>query len=545
MDPVDKNEFYRQATFRIFGSLNIETALHQCREYLSRFMPVSGLLFVTHDPASKTFKITAGIWPPHFNMPKRATMIPPQWWRKMEKAEQRDKHKLRNVMITNSFKEFSELINADPEETASFLRTIYPVEVSQIRLGLLMESSRHGGLMTYSEGEDLYCEEMENIRHGGLLIFAEGKNLYREAHAELIALLQKPFSIAMSNILQHQEILRLKEILSDDNTYLRQQMVKMSGDTVIGADTGLRDVMEMVRQVARLDSPVLLLGETGVGKEVIANALHYSSKRKDGPFIKVNCGAIPESLMDSELFGHEKGAFTGAISRKRGRFERAHGGTIFLDEIGELPLAAQVRLLRVVQHREIERVGGTETLPVDVRIISATHRSMEALVRSGKFREDLWYRLNVFPIMIPPLRQRVEDIPALAEHFLEMKSKELKIGDIPTASGDIIRRLSNYPWPGNVRELENFVERALIRGKLETGDMFQPEETPQFPSSDEGVAQTIAPLDKAMAAHIQKALNAAAGRIHGPKGAARILEVNPSTLRSRMLKLGIQYKHSS
>jgi transcriptional regulator with GAF, ATPase, and Fis domain len=349
----------------------------------------------------------------------------------------------------------------------------------------------------------------------------------------------------MSNILQHQEILRLKEILSDDNTYLQQQMVKMSGDTVIGADTGLRGVMEMVRQVARLDSPVLLLGETGVGKEVIANALHYSSKRKDGAFIKVKCGAIPDSLIDSELFGHEKGAFTGAISRKRGRFERAHGGTIFLDEVGELPPAAQVRLLRVVQHREIERVGGTETIPVDVRIISATHRNMEEQVRSGKFREDLWYRLNVFPIMIPPLRQRVEDIPALAEHFLEMKSKELKIGKIPTASGDVIHRLANYHWPGNVRELENFVERALIRGKLETGDIFPSEERPASITDDKRGTQTITSLDKAMAAHIQKALDVAGGRIHGPKGAARILEVNPSTLRSRMLKLGIHHKHPS
>ena len=214
-------------------------------------------------------------------------------------------------------------------------------------------------------------------------------------------------------------------MLADDNRYLYDELRSVSGDEIIGSDFGLKTVMEMVRQVAPLDSPVLLLGETGTGKEVIANAIHYSSPRKDGPFIKVNCGAIPETLLDSELFGHEKGAFTGAISQKRGRFERADKGTIFLDEIGELPLQAQVRLLSVLQTREIERVGGTSPIPVDIRIISATHRDLEEMIASRRFREDLWFRLNVFPITIPPLRQRREDIPALLHHLMERKSREL------------------------------------------------------------------------------------------------------------------------
>jgi len=206
-----------------------------------------------------------------------------------------------------------------------------------------------------------------------------------------------------------------------------------------------------------------LLGETGTGKEVFANAIHYSSPRKNGPFIKVNCGAIPETLLDSELFGHEKGAFTGAVSQKRGRFERANKGTIFLDEIGELPAPAQVRLLRVLQTKEIERVGGATSIPVDVRIISATNRNLQEMIASGRFREDLWFRLNVFPIMIPPLRQRREDIPALVHHLIERKSKELKLTGRPVLAPGAIDRLMAHEWPGNVRELENMIERSLIQ----------------------------------------------------------------------------------
>ena len=200
--------------------------------------------------------------------------------------------------------------------------------------------------------------KMENMRLGSLILLAEGKNRYTDTHAHLITLLHEPFAGSVSNILQHQEILRLKDMLADDNRYLHQEMLKMKGDTIIGANFGLRDIMKMVLQIAPLDSPVLLMGETGVGKEIVANAIHLYSTRKDNPCIRVNCGAIPENLIDSELFGHERGAFTGAVSRKRGRFERAHDGTIFLDEIGELSQAAQVKLLRVIQQHEIERVGG-------------------------------------------------------------------------------------------------------------------------------------------------------------------------------------------
>jgi transcriptional regulator with GAF, ATPase, and Fis domain len=308
--------------------------------------------------------------------------------------------------------------------------------------------------------------------------------------------------------------------------------------------------MEMVKQVAPIDSPVLLLGETGTGKEVIASAIHYSSPRKDGPLIKVNCGAIPETLLDSELFGHEKGAFTGAISQKRGRFERASKGTIFLDEIGELPAQAQVRLLRVLQTKEIERVGGTTSIPVDIRIISATNRNLQEMIAAGRFREDLWFRLNVFPIMIPPLRQRREDIPALVHHFIERKSKELKLAERPVLATGAIDRLMAYDWPGNVRELENLIERALIQSRGGSALSFETLSAPQVPvgrevTRDAGRNRTALSLDEINAQHIRQALEMAGGKINGPGGAAQILGLNPNTLRSRMSKLGIPYGKKS
>jgi transcriptional regulator with GAF, ATPase, and Fis domain len=388
--------------------------------------------------------------------------------------------------------------------------------------------------------------ELEANRVGALAVFASGTDQYTDEHAKLLLLLHEPFAIAMANALEHQEVLRLKDILVDDNRYLQRQLLSFSGSEIIGADFGLKAVMNMVRQVAPLDSPVLLLGETGTGKEVIATAIHYFSPRREGPFIRVNCGAIPESLMDSELFGYEKGAFTGAITQKRGRFERAHTGTIFLDEIGELPPQAQVRLLHVLQNREIERVGGTEPIPVDIRILSATNRNLQTMVASGEFREDLWFRLNVFPIMIPPLRQRKEDIPALVHHFIEQKSVDLKLGVRPKLAPGSLDRLKDYNWPGNVRELQNLVERALIQhrgGAL----VFDTLSVPQLQQGREMLETgeqdpTLLTLDAMTSRHIRRALELSSGKINGPGGAAELLAVHPNTLRTRMEKLGVPYK---
>ena len=302
----------------------------------------------------------------------------------------------------------------------------------------------------------------------------------------------------------------------------------------------------MVHQVATLDSPVLLMGETGTGKDVIANAIHYSSARSEGPFVSVNCGGIPDTLIDSELFGHEKGAFTGALSQKRGRFERAHNGTIFLDEIGELPLQAQTRLLRVLQNREIERVGGIDTISLNIRIIAATNRDLETMVKNGEFREDLWFRLNVFPVLVPPLRERTVDIPALIQHFINLKAKELKLASVPSIAPGAIELAMNYRWPGNVRELQNVIERALIlnpQGPLLFEHLGTRTPGPA-PLSDSSPAESYN-LDDMIASHINRVLRLANGKINGSKGAAALLGVNPSTLRNRMRKFGINYGRKS
>jgi transcriptional regulator with GAF, ATPase, and Fis domain len=316
----------------------------------------------------------------------------------------------------------------------------------------------------------------------------------------------------------------------------------LSGEEIVGANFGLKDVMHKVNQVAPLDSPVLLLGETGVGKDVIANAIHYSSPRKDGPFISVNCGAIPDTLIDSELFGHEKGAFTGAISQKRGRFERADKGTIFLDEIAELPLLSQTRLLHVLQNKTIERVGGTKTLNLDIRVIAATNQDLKERIKTNQFREDLWFRLNVFPITIPPLRQRKPDIPALLQHFLSLKSKQLKLPTIPSIAPGALDTLMDYHWPGNVRELENIVERTLIldrKGPLNFDHLKA--EQGKGDGHPTGEPDDIVNLDELFIQHIRKILDRTGGKIHGPGGAANLLGINASTLRNRMKKLGIVY----
>lgn len=512
---VDENRFFRQAALRISSSLNVETAMQKCMDYMKRYIPISGMYFGVYDPELNVGRMLASIWPDNIPKPGKTISFPRKFWDVLKENWGSGP----KIKIVNDLDE-------EPEHYRQVLSLIWPQDVSLLNIDL----------------------ELEAEKLGSLGIFTDGRHRYSEAHARLIALLHDPFAIAASNILQHQEILRLKDMLADENRYLHREMMQMTGNTIISANFGLKDVIRMVDQVAPLNSPVLLMGETGTGKEVIANAIHHSSRRKESPFIKVNCGAIPDNLIDSELFGHEKGAFTGAISQKRGRFERAHKGTIFLDEVGELPLPAQVRLLRVLQQHEIERVGGSDSIPVDVRIISATNRNLEDMVRNGQFREDLWFRLNVFPIIIPPLRQRTVDIPALVNHFLERKCRELKIRNLPSFATGAVERLQAYEWPGNVRELENLVERALILNKMTDGMSplsFDTLLKGQIPVAQDCVPAAqdaeIHPLDEVVASHIRKALERANGRVEGEDGAARMLGLHPSTLRGRMKKLSIPY----
>ncbi|SFH84181.1 DNA-binding transcriptional response regulator, NtrC family, contains REC, AAA-type ATPase, and a Fis-type DNA-binding domains [Tindallia magadiensis] len=271
--------------------------------------------------------------------------------------------------------------------------------------------------------------------------------------------LSKPFDVEELKV-QIRKALHVRE-LEERISYFREEAAFETGNIVIGESKPMKDLMSMVERVASTPATILILGESGTGKEIIAHLIHYNSPRKEKPFIKVNCGAIPETLIESELFGHEKGAFTGAVSRKMGKFERARGGTILLDEIGELDLSMQVKLLRVLQDKVIERVGGSEEVPVDVRVIAATNRQLKKMVEEGTFREDLYYRLNVIPLHIPSLRDRKEDIPAFVQHFLQHYCKEMGRGSMSISTA-AMNQLVNHPWKGNVRELENFVERLVI-----------------------------------------------------------------------------------
>ncbi len=440
---IEANEFFHQATLRICSSLDINMVLYNTLDYLKKFMPSTGLGLVYGESGLPAIVIYALAQTTNSKTTKtkeyNLTLPLPQ---EVRASIERDWVDMKNVVLVNN-------PEADTAvRTMAHLTEMADISVMHMRLNI------------------------SDKRLFGLVIYTAGRNQYKEEHAQLLSTLHDPFAIAMSNALKHDEILKLKEMLTDDNRYLHQELLRLTGDEIIGRDGGLKDVFKTIRQVAALDSPVLLLGETGVGKEAIANAIHYSSHRRNGPFIKVNCGAIPETLIDSELFGHEKGAFTGALAQKRGRFERAHKGTILLDEIGELSSTAQVRLLRVLQNKEIERVGGAMPIPVDIRIIAATHRDLKSMINSNRFREDLWFRLNVLPITIPPLRNRKEDIPALVSYFIKRKSLAKNIPP-PGIDQDSIRLLKEYIWPGNVRELENVVERALIQyqGQNMTGPM--------------------------------------------------------------------------
>ena len=346
-------------------------------------------------------------------------------------------------------------------------------------------------------------------------------------------------------------------------------MADEAREAIVGSETGLRSVMERVHIVAPSDMPVLILGETGTGKEVAARAIHQRSPRAAKPFIRVNCGAIPSELIDSQLFGHERGSFTGASDQRKGWFERANGGTLFLDEIGELPLAAQVRLLRVLQDHQIERVGGQESMHVDVRIVAATHRDLSSMVHQKTFREDLWYRINMFPILLPRLCERTNDIPALVRHFARKAAHRFGLTYVEPGPSEL-KRLVDYRWPGNIRELQAVIDRAVILGggtSLEVnkslGNSFmQPMMSQQQidePTFYEVIPESFTPimhiqpsqqstddvpldlLDIAITRHIECALLSTNGQIEGNRGAAKLLGINPHTLRAKMRKLKIDW----
>ena len=388
---------------------------------------------------------------------------------------------------------------------------------------------------------------------GVLILAAETGADFDDLHAELMRELLDPFSVALANDRGVREIITSREAAEADRASLLTRLGREAiSDTVVGSETGLRVVMERVKLVARSDVPVLLLGETGSGKEVIARALHQRSPRATGPFLRVNCGAIPPELIDSELFGHERGSFTGAVAMRKGWFERADGGTLFLDEVAELPLPAQVRLLRILQDGSFERVGGEKPLHVDVRVVAATNQDLPGMVSQGRYRDDLWYRLAVFPIRLPALRDRPQDMPALAAHFALRAARRFGLPvQMPTLTD--IDLLLGYAWPGNIRELASVIDRAAILGDGRglqvavalgtTGDVeaSKPAGSPLGSTGVPDEAGAFLELDEAIRRHVAAALLRTGGRIEGPQGAAQLLGINPHTLRARMRKLGVDW----
>jgi transcriptional regulator with GAF, ATPase, and Fis domain len=391
---------------------------------------------------------------------------------------------------------------------------------------------------------------------GILVLAARGEKEFSPNHERIFRALLEPFTVAFENDHRLRELVALREAAEAENESLLSRLGRVeSSEPIVGSRSGLKLVMDRVELVCQSHVPVLILGETGSGKEVVARAIHTGSPRRQGPFLRVNCGAIPPDLIDSELFGHEKGSFTGAVGQKRGWFERADGGTLFLDEIGELTLAAQVRLLRILEDGSYERVGGERELTVDVRIIAATHRDLPLMVSDGRFREDLWYRLAVFPIRLPALRERSDDVGELATHFALRSAKRFGLPPLVPTPEDV-RLLAAYPWPGNVRELRAVIERAAILGNGRRLEIATALGIGLPPMHSQSVSSTAPPpssrpdaapgklstLDQAMAEHIERALTATRGRIEGGTGAARILGINPYTLRARMRKLGVDWR---
>ncbi|HXV78635.1 MAG TPA: sigma 54-interacting transcriptional regulator, partial [Candidatus Binatia bacterium] len=371
---------------------------------------------------------------------------------------------------------------------------------------------------------------------GSLNIGSKTPNRYSEGEVLFLADFANQLALAIENMVAYEEIVQLKARLEDENIYLQEEIkTEHNFEEIIGQTAAIRKILKAIETVAPTDAGVLILGETGTGKELVARAVHNLSQRKNRALIKVNCAAMPSGLVESELFGHEKGAFTGALTQKIGRFELAHQGTIFLDEIGDLPLELQAKLLRVLQEGEFERLGSARTIKVNARVIAATNRDLEKAVEEGKFREDLFYRLNVFPIRVPSLRERREDIPYLVGYFC--RTYGAKLGKrIETVPQRVLASLEAYSWPGNIRELENSIERAVITSKgtaLDLGEWLP--KANRIPLKSRTL--TLEELERE---HIRSVLELTGGRVSGEKGAAKILNIKPTTLESRMKKLGIK-----
>lgn len=385
---------------------------------------------------------------------------------------------------------------------------------------------------------------------GFFYLYSRNINSISNIYFDLLYGVSLQISIAISNIIANEKIERqlteineYKQKLEDENSYLQAEIQhQYNHDEIIGQSRSLKEVFHLIEHVAPSDSTVLISGETGTGKELIARAIHESSPRRHQLMVKINCAALPASLAESELFGHEKGSFTGATARRIGKFELAHNGTLFLDEVGELPLELQVKLLRALQEKEIERIGGSEVVKTDVRIVAATNRNLLREVEKGNFRADLYYRLNVFPVSLPPLRDRLEDVPYLTTHFIERIAR--KTGrQVNAISKSALNKLMNYPWPGNIRELEHLIERSIL---LSQGTVLKEIHLPKIDrveKTDKGEEQKIKTIHENERDHILSILKRCNGKISGTGGAAEILNIPATTLNSKIKKFKITREH--
>jgi formate hydrogenlyase transcriptional activator len=501
----------------LIANLVQETLLHSISEAVHRAVPYDAMRLTLREPETGRFRIMAveGI---------------PQYFREGQQIEHR----------------------------GSVVGWVFDHQRPLLRSNLQEEQRFSNDAQLVAEGMQSHCV-VPLIIHGGkstgtLSVLSKTTAQYSEKDAEFLQEVANQVALALENMRAYEEVAALKTRLEKENIYLQEEIrSEHNFEEIVGNSPALISVLRSVDQVAATDSTVLIFGETGTGKELIARAIHDRSNRKERTLVKVNCSAISAGLVESELFGHVKGAFTGALERRTGRFELANGGTIFLDEVGELPLETQVKLLRILQEREFEPVGSSHSIKVDVRVIAATNRDLKEAMQEGRFRSDLFYRLNVFPVQVPPLRDRRSDIHLLVKFFLGRFSK--KFGKkVDVVSQSTMDRLVSYAWPGNIRELENVIERAFV---LSQGPVLELDyELVSVPASrvSQGTTETFAAEDPPFDGppsrlptmkdvernHILAALKLTSGVIEGPKGAAKILNMHPNTLRHRMEKFGIK-----
>lgn len=515
---TDDKTFFFEAIQRLCSSLKPETAIGQFYEYISRFLPLASFSLISASP--KHIHPDLAMCVAHANA--HGVECPMQRIRLSKECVA-----LADKLQLNEPGGFDERLISDPEDDCMRYLSAFPqrIEVPLFFVRLVKEDVVLGSAQF------------------------SGSQPFTEQHLHRMRGLEGPLCIAMGNILQHWILTEIHANILHDNQRLRRQLQGLDTVDVIGAGGGLKKVMLKVRQVAPVDVPVLITGETGTGKEVIAKALHELSPRRHKPFVAVNCGALPSSLIDSELFGYTRGAFTGATENRKGYFERAHGGTLFLDEIGELPLEAQSRLLRVLETREMDKVGGSAPVQLDIRLLTATNRNLRAMVDEGLFRNDLYFRLCVVSIDLPPLRQRKEDFPALVHYLLQRSAARFGMA-VPSMAEGELERLQHYDWPGNIRELQNVLEEALVC--IEGNTLRLTGAIPGCGASLSANGEDVVVLqdsahagenfpthDDLLRHYFTRLLQSTGGRISGQRGAALKANLNAGTFRFKCVKLGV------